>query len=450
MFFRQIESAGLAHYSYMVGEGKEVAVIDPKRDIGIYLEEARKEGLKIKYILETHRNEDYIIGSRELAERTGATIYISGHEDVGHVYGEKIFDGDNLTVGSLTIQGIHTPGHTLGHMSYGVYEEGRDKAYMVFTGDCLFMGDLGRTDFYGEENLEKMTGLLYDSVFEKLLSLGDEVLVFPAHGAGSACGDSMEDRPYSTLGYEKAYNPEMQVVSKEGFIKDFARMRIKPRYFEKMEKYNVEGAEFVGEEVKLEPLQLEEVKKQGITIIDARTKEAYFGGHIPGTLFFSVRNFSTYAGNILDTDAPVAFLVEGNDMEKLKTLYWYARRIGFENIKGYIADGNSQWEQMVKDLQPLPTITAVEYLDLNPEEFVMVDIRKPEDISPEDPTENGINIPLQHLYRDYEKLPKDKPIYILCGSGDRSATAASFLRNKGYDGRVVSGGLLTLKPLLNN
>ncbi len=449
MFFKQIESEGLAHYSYMVGEGNEAAVIDPRRDIGVYLKEARKNGLKIKYILETHRNEDYIIGSRELAERTGAAIYISGHEDLGHVYGEKIFDGDILTVGKLRIQGIHTPGHTLGHMSYSVYEQERDKAYMVFTGDCLFMGDLGRTDFYGEENLEKMTGLLYDSVFEKLMPLGDEVLVFPAHGAGSACGESMEDRPYSTLAYEKAYNPVLQVNSKEEFINNFGRMRIKPRYFEKMEKYNVEGAEFIGEEVRLEPLLLEDVRKKGITIIDSRTKEAYFGGHIPGTLFFSVRNFSTYAGNIIDTDEPVAFLVEGNDMEKLQTLYWYARRIGFENVKGYIVNGNSQWENMGKDLQTLPTITASGCMMVDKDKFTLLDIRKPEDISPEDPEYNRINIPLQHLYKDYEKLSKNQPIYILCGSGDRSASAASFLRNKDYDGRVISGGLLTLKPLLN-
>lgn len=450
MFFKQIESEGLAHYSYMVGEGKEVAVIDPRRDIGIYLHEARKEGVKIKYILETHRNEDYIIGSRELADRTGATVYISGHEDLGHVYGEKIFDGDLLKVGSLTIKGIHTPGHTLGHMSYGVFEEDRGKAFMVFTGDCLFMGDLGRTDFYGKDNLEKMTGLLYDSVFDKLMSLGDDVLLFPAHGAGSACGESMEDRPYSTLGYEKAYNPELQVNSKEEFIKTFGRMRIKPRYFEKMEKYNVKGAEFIGEEFQLEPLMIDAVKKQGIITIDCRTKEAYIGGHIPGTIFFSLRNFSTYAGNIIDTDAPVAFLVEGNDMEKLQTLYWYARRIGFENIKGYIADGNSQWEQRERDLEKLQTITASECKDLKREDFVLLDIRKPGDISPEDPSTNRVNIPLQHLYKDYEKLPKDQPIYILCGSGDRSATAASFLKNKGYDGRVISGGLLTLKPLLDN
>jgi len=140
--------------------------------------------------------------------------------------------------------------------------------------------------------------------------------------------------------------------------------------------------------------------------------------------------------------------VNGNDTVKLQTLYWYARRIGFENIKGYIANGNFQWENMGKDLQVLPIITASGCMMVDKDKFILLDIRKPEDISPKDPEYNRMNIPLQHLYKDYEKLPKDQPIYILCGSGDRSATAASFLRNKGYDGRVISGGLLTLKPLL--
>jgi len=213
VFFKQIKTEGLAHFSYLIGDGKEMAVIDPRRDIEIYLEEARKAGMNIKYVFETHRNEDYIAGSLEIQEKTDAKVYISGHEDLGHVYGEKLYDGDTIKVGGLTIKGIHTPGHTLGHTSYGLYEEDHEKPYMIFTGDCLFMGDLGRTDFYGEENLEKMTGLLYDSVFNKLMSLGDEVLVFPAHGAGSACGDSIDERPYTTLGYEKSNNSQLQVRS---------------------------------------------------------------------------------------------------------------------------------------------------------------------------------------------------------------------------------------------
>ena len=241
MFFKQIETKSLAHYSYMIGDGDDIAVIDPMRDVSVYMHEARKAGMRIKYIFETHRNEDYVIGSMELAEKTGAKVYISDHEDLGHVYGERIKDGFRLKIGDIEIRAIHTPGHTLGHMSYAVYENELEEAYMVFTGDCLFMGDFGRTDFYGEENLDKMTGLLYDSVFEKLLPLGDHVLLLPAHGAGSACGDSMDEKLFSTLGYEKANNELLKVASKEEFIKEFAKMRIKPRYFERMEVLNVEG-----------------------------------------------------------------------------------------------------------------------------------------------------------------------------------------------------------------
>ena len=149
MFFRKIETEGLAHYSYMIGDGDDIAVIDPMRDVNVYMEEARRAGLRIKHVFETHRNEDYVIGSMELAAKTGATVYVSAHEDLGHVYGERIHDGFEVVMGEITIKAIHTPGHTLGHMSYAVYEQGVETAYMVFTGDCLFMGDLGRTDFYG-------------------------------------------------------------------------------------------------------------------------------------------------------------------------------------------------------------------------------------------------------------------------------------------------------------
>jgi len=251
MYFKKIETQGIAHYSYMVGDEDFIAVIDPVRDVGIYMQEARKAGMRIKYILETHRNEDYVSGARELSEKTEAPIYVSGHEDLGYVFGEKIEDGFELEIGKVKLKAIHTPGHTIGHLSYALYERDKLNPYMVFTGDCLFMGDAGRTDFYGKSNLEKMTGLLYDSIFEKLLPLGDEVLMFPAHGAGSACGESMDERPFSTIGYERRHNKLLQVDSKGQFIDDFAKMRIKPRYFEKMEELNVKGADFVGQDIVL-------------------------------------------------------------------------------------------------------------------------------------------------------------------------------------------------------
>ncbi len=446
MYFKQIESEGLAHYSYFVGEGGKAAVIDPRRDIEVYLECARKEGLKITHIFETHRNEDYIIGSMELAEITGASVYLSGHEDLGHVYGERIFDGDEFHIGNLRIQALHTPGHTLGHLSYVLYESNRSEPYMVFTGDCLFMGDLGRTDFYGEENLDKMTGLLYDSVFNKLMPLGEDTLVFPAHGAGSACGEMMEDRPFTTLGYEKVLNPELQISTREEFIKSFGRMRIKPRYFENMEIRNIQGAPFLGNQVQLTPMQISDLKDDYL-LLDCRSKEAYFGGHIPGSVFISKKNLSSYLGTLFEADVPLVLITESKDRDTLETLYWYCKRIGFDNIIGFLPQGTEQWLAEGKNLETLPTITAHDFLKLE-DEYTLLDIRTPEDLEEDDPDKNLVNIPLQILYKEINSLNKDHPIFILCGSGDRSTTAAAYLKNHGYDGRVIAGGVLTLKPLI--
>lgn len=443
MFFKRVETEGLSHYSYMIGDEDEIAVIDPMRDVEVYMEEARKAGMRIKYILETHRNEDFIVGSMELAENTGATIFISDHEDLGYVYGERIREGFQLDMGEISIKAIHTPGHTLGHMSYAVYEEDTEKAYMVFTGDCLFMGDLGRTDFYGEENLEKMTGLLYESVFEKLLPLGDHVLMCPAHGAGSACGESMDERPYSSFGYEKITNKPMQVSSKEEFIEKFARMRIKPRYFEWMEDYNVEGANFVGNEVVLNTLTVDEVAgmKDDVLLIDARTKEGYIGGHIPGSIYLPKGNLSAFLGSIYLPNAPLVFIIDGQ-VGEMEEIYWYCRRMGFDNIIGYLPDSIEMWQQKGHEVDKLATISAKEYKEMpKKDDFILLDIRDYIEMEKGDPVENKVSIPLKSLYESLDKLDKNKTYYVLCGSGNRATTAAAYLRVLGYDVVVITGGV---------
>jgi hydroxyacylglutathione hydrolase len=443
MFFKRIETEGLAHYSYMVGDGDDIAVIDPMRDVQVYMHEARKAGMRIKYILETHRNEDYVIGSMELSEKTGAKIYISDHEDLGHVYGERIRDGFELEMGEIRIKAIHTPGHTLGHMSYALYEEGKEDAYMVFTGDCMFMGDFGRTDFYGEENLEKMTGLLYDSVFNKILPLGDQVLLLPAHGAGSVCGDSMDERPYSSLGYEKATNELLQVESKEEFIERFAKMRIKPRYFERMEVLNVKGGDFVGDEVVLNVLTVEEVEaiKDDVILVDARTKEGYIGGHIPGSIFLSKDNLTAFLGSMYFPDDKLAFVIDGS-MGEMEEIYWYCRRIGFDNILGYLPEGIEIWQEKGNDIHKLPTVTASEYKEMDKgDDFILLDIRDAEEIEEGDPSENRVNIHLKSLYENLDKLDRNKTIYVLCGSGNRATTAASYLKFEGFNAAVITGGV---------
>lgn len=446
MFFKRIESKGLAHYSYMIGDKGKMLVIDPKRDIEVYLEVARQEGLSIDYILETHRNEDYIVGSIELRSLTGAKIYISDHEDLGHVYGEKIRDGFEIKLGDLTFKALHTPGHTLGHLSIVLYEKNRSTPYMVFTGDSLFMGDLARTDFYGEENLEEMTGLLYDSIFEKLLPLGDDVIVMPAHGAGSACGQNMEDRPYSTLGYEKKYNQQLQDESKEAFISRFGTMRVRPKYFEKMKVLNIKGAEPLGLGMNLPHLSLEQIDEEDILILDCRPKEAYYGGHIPGSLHMGPDNLSAFLGTILELDTPFAFMVDESQMDVLEDLYFQSRRIGFENIRGFLKNGIDRWEISEKKLDTLNTITPEELLILETD-YTLLDIRKGTEKSEDDPKKNRISIPLEYLVGRYKEIPMDKPVYVLCASGSRSATGASLLKNFGYDSYVVSGGILALRKI---
>jgi len=430
----------------MIGDKGKMLVIDPKRDIEVYLEVARQEGLSIDYILETHRNEDYIVGSLELSSFTGAKIYISDHEDLGHVYGEKIRDGFKVELGDLIFEALHTPGHTLGHLSFALYEKDRSTPYMVFTGDSLFIGDLARTDFYGEEKLEEMTGLLYDSIFEKLLPLGDDVIVMPAHGAGSACGQSMEERPYTTLGYEKKYNEQLQDESKEAFIRRFGTMRVRPKYFDDMRRYNVKGVEPLGLGMNLPPLSLEQIADEDILILDCRPKEAYYGGHIPGSLHMGLDNLSAFLGTILELDTPFAFMLEESQMDILEELYFQSRRIGFENIRGFLTNGIDRWEISEKNLDTLSTITPEDFLNLETD-YTLLDIRKETEKSEDDPKKNRINIPLEYLVERYEEIPMDKPVYVLCASGSRSATGASLLKNYGYDSYVVSGGILALRKI---
>lgn len=442
MYFKKIETESLAHFSYMVGDENDIAVIDPMRDVHVYMHEARKEGMRIKYILETHRNEDFITGSMELAEKTGATIYISGHEDLGHVYGEKIRDGFRLDIGEITIKAIHTPGHTLGHMSYAVYEKGVEEAYLVFTGDCLFMGDLGRTDFYGEENLKKMTEMQYESVYEKLLTMGDHVLVCPAHGAGSACGESMDERSYSSMGYEKLTNKLLQFSTKKAFIKSFARMRIKPRYFERMEVLNVTGADFVGNDVVLNTMTVDEVAKMKdeLLLIDAGTKEGFIGGHIPGSIFFHKENLTAFLGSIYLPDDKIAFVID-EQVGEMEEIYWHCRRIGFDNIVGYLPEGIEMWMEKGNEVDQLETISAKGYKDMPKRDgFILLDIRDDNEVETQDPDKNLIHVPLKILYKSLDKLDKKKTIYVLCSSGNRATTASAYLEGKGYHAVVITGG----------
>ncbi len=271
-FIRKIKSEGLSQNAYFLGSENEAIVIDPRRDCQIFIDIAQQEEITIKGIFETHRNEDYVIGSIELAKRTRAEIYHGSKLDFK--YGQSLKDGQEFFFGKIKLVAIETPGHTNESMSYALADlDVNEKPIMVFTGDTLFVGDVGRTDLYGPNEAPRLAAALYDSIFNKLLPLGDEVLIFPGHGAGSVCGGNISQREDSTLGIERVYNPLLQ-KSREQFINyKVNEHHTRPYYFLKMEKYNLEGPPLFDKLPTPPPLMPQAFLKQmklGAIVVDTR------------------------------------------------------------------------------------------------------------------------------------------------------------------------------------
>jgi len=285
LLFERIESEGLAHYSYLVGDQREAVVIDPRRDCGIYIDMAARAGYRIVAILETHRNEDYAIGSVELAAR------LSGHQtvDIWHAdaaldyqYGAPAQDGQTWQVGRLKLTALHTPGHTPGHMSYLLTDPDKNP-WVVFTGDALFAGDVGRVDLLGEERMPEMAEMLHDTLFNRLLPLGDHVIIGPAHGSGSVCGSEIAERVWSTIGLERRHNRKLQYTSKEAFLANVPRILERPPYFRRIERLNLEGAPVLGSlpvPPPIEPRRFAGQALEGI-VLDTRMELAFTSAHVP-------------------------------------------------------------------------------------------------------------------------------------------------------------------------
>lgn len=446
MFFKRIFTKGLAHYSYIIGDEKEAIVIDPQPNIEIYLEVARDEGLKITKILETHRNEDFIVGSKALAELTGAEVYISADKDLNYTYGNYIEDGDVFKLKDSYIQALHTPGHTLGHMSY-VWYLNEDRPYMLFAGDVIFPGDIGRTDFYGKENLEKMTGMLYDSIFKKLLPLGDHVILSSAHGSGSACGGSIEDRPYTTLGYERKFNAKLKYNSKNEFITNVAQMMHKPKYFNAVEEINLKGSSRIDCDIKIKFKSIKEIEEEDIYLIDLRSQDAFSRGHISKAIYIPKKEVGSYIGLFVPTDSKISVITEIQENDFLKELYLDLRRMGYKKEIGLLSGGIDSWYNKGKDTESLNLIHPKRFIENIKDNSFILDVRKEEEIASESVIQNSINIPLQELDKRIDEVPKNKNIYVLCPSGKRSTIAASLLKKNNRKPIVVVGGIEGLKNI---
>ncbi|MBU0490306.1 MAG: MBL fold metallo-hydrolase [Chloroflexi bacterium] len=440
MLFERIESAGLAHYSYLVGAGNEAMVIDPRRDGDVYVDQATSAGLRIAHILETHRNEDYVGGAVELAARTGAEVW---HADAQweYAYGQPVRDGQTWIVGRFTVRALHTPGHTPGHMSY-VLHDASGAPWVAFTGDALFAGDVGRVDFLGPERLQEMAGLLYDSIFGRLLPLGDGVLVCPAHGAGSVCGSAIADRVWTSVGLERQHNPRLQAASRAEFIANVARELPQAPYFRRMEAWNLAGPPPLGSRPAPRPLSPAAFADQmaGAVVLDTRDELGFSAAHVPGALNIDADRLSSYAGWFVPYARPILLVNKGADPT---TVVRTLARIGYDDVAGYLAGGMLAWHTAGRASQSVRTVTVQSLcreLDAHGEPWIL-DVRSPEETR-HMPIPDAQQIHVTELPQHTGEVPRDRPVYIFCGSGVRATLAASVLQRAGVTNViVVLGGL---------
>ncbi len=433
MFLKKIKSEGIAHLSYILGDGLDAVVIDPRRDCGIYAEIAAQQGVRITRIFETHRNEDYVIGSQDLVRRSGAAIHHGKALDFS--YGEGVCEGDTFDVGDLCLRILETPGHTFESISIVVTDKNYGKdAVAVFTGDALFIGDVGRTDFFPDQ-ARKVAGALYDSIFGKLLPLGDQTIIYPAHGAGSVCGDSMASREFSTIGHERLHNPVLQKKDRESFI-DFKvhEHHYMPPYFKKMEQYNQFGSPPLHSLPQPVPMNAKDVRKaqaNGAVLLDLRSPEAYAGAFIPGSLAMPLEMIPAYAGYLLDYDTDIILIPETR--EQIPAAVAHLIRIGYDRLAGYLKGGMHSWE--TEGLQ-YDRIGAVHAAGIgqrlqNNENLTLLDVRKISEYK-QSRLAGATHIFLGELPDRIDELDPDKPIITFCGSGMRAIIAASILKQNGF------------------
>jgi hydroxyacylglutathione hydrolase len=440
VLFERIESEGLAHYSYLIGDGGEAAVIDPRRDCDIYLEEAYQKGLRISHVLETHRNEDYVVGSAELAARTDAEIW---HADaqLDYRYGQPVEDGQTWKVGRLKLLAIHSPGHTLGSMSYLLHDPA-GSPWVVLTGDALFAGDVGRVDFLGMDRAEEMASLLYDTIFNKFLPLGDGVIVCPAHGAGSLCGASIAERKWTTIGLERRHNPKLQYTDKNDFVANVAQELEKPPYFERMEVLNLEGAVLLGTLPVPRPLPpgMFAKKAEEAIVVDTRSELGFGSAHVPHSVFIWLEGLPGFAGWFLPHDRPILLVSETENPVQATR---YLIRLGYDDLAGYLADGMHAWHMAGRVSDSIKMVTVQELchvLDEGERSWIL-DVRSEEELE-KARIPDAQHIHITQLPQHLNEVPADRTVYIFCGSGLRSVIAASLLQREGWQNLVVVlGGL---------
>lgn len=433
MFFKVFKTPGLAHNAYLIGTKGTGILIDPRRDVDEYLSEALKNKLEIGYVLETHRQEDFVIGSDPVRQITGAKVVSGKHEFSAHS-DIQLADGEDLEIGDLIFRCLYTPGHTPESVSYAVYmKEKPDTAWAVFTGDALFIGEAGRTDLPDPDKTAENAAILFDSIQTKLAPLGDQTLLYPAHGSGSVCGGNIAEYDGSTIGFERTYNPAF-VKTKEEFIEAKLKERIpRPPYFRLMEKLNLKGGIPLSKKPSaipvLTPVDFERESASGI-VIDTRLPEAFAGGHIPGSYNIWLDGLPVFGGWVADDKVPVYLVLERpEDIEKA---FLFLERTGVDNISGVLAGGFEGWRDAALKIEQSGTFTVdCDLLDSN--SVSLLDVR---DISE---FEEGHIAGSKHAYVGFlpelknikRNLDDDKPVVLICNVGHRASLATSILLRSG-------------------
>jgi hydroxyacylglutathione hydrolase len=454
MFVKQLYTGCLSEAAYYIESNGEAAIIDPLRDIEVYLQLAKERNSQIKYIFETHFHADFVSGHLDLAKATGATIvYGPKTETKFPVYVAK--DGESFPLGAVSLTVLHTPGHTLESTCY-LLKDDTGKEHAVFTGDTLFVGDVGRPDLAqkGEElTMDDLAGMMYDSLQQKIMTLPDDVLVYPAHGPGSACGKNLGPNTHSTVGEEKATNYALKAATKEEFIKAVtAGLDAPPQYFPINARINKEGYDSLDAvlEKGLKPLSTADVKQQvaeGAVLLDTRKAEVFTQGFVPGSIFIGLEGrFAEWSGSLLSFTTPIVLVTEPG-MEK-ETIVRMAR-VGFSNVVGYLEGGFEAWKASGEDIDMIIDVEADELAMDIPfdEHLVVLDVRRPAEYA-DGHVKDAMNIPLNEMTDvvNIANLEEEQNIYVHCAGGYRSVIAASLIKRQGvHNIRNVVGGWNKIK-----
>jgi hydroxyacylglutathione hydrolase len=456
MLFERFEVKGLAHYSYAVGcgDGKLLAIVDPKRDVDEYLQYAEGLACRITHVFETHIHADYASGARELAQRAGATLCVSKYDagetfEVSHPH-HDLADGQTVELGEVRIRALHTPGHTPEHLSFLIFDDAQpaDEPVAMLSGDFLFVGSLGRPDLLGEHAKLKLAESLYDSVRARLAGLPDGLPVYPGHGAGSMCGAGMSKRPHTTLGDERAGNPYFApALTREMFIdRILSNVPPFPPYYRRMKKLNADGAPPIASLPAVEPIDAASFRAAldtGHVVIDLRHHLEFGAGHIPGAFGIGAGPMlSTWAAWVVPYETPI--LLVADDESLIAEATRCLRRVGLDDVRGHLAGAMAAWSHAGFDTTELPQWPPAELSRrlASGEAPHVLDVRSCAEFSSAH-IDGALHIMGGELAQRVDELPRDgRPIAVICGGGYRSTVAASMLERAGFKGLLnVPGGM---------